>query len=201
MALKSPPQATSFHSLIVWTRGHNQSLEHKVLPHWPQVLLYETCIYLHTAAPWSLPCSLLPACQGLSNALSIDLWAIDKTRPDGGCDGASQSAFVQPCHVYSCGKRNINLCATVLSFLAITQFRSWLLKIALVLHIWAYENIKKKILHIITFITRGGVFKPVIFFQRKGGSGFRHINKHLLITPNIANIYFQRPHLKGLNSS
>lgn len=46
---------------------------------------------------------------------------------------------------------------------------------------------------IIVFTSRGGLFKPVIFSQRKGGLGFRHVNKHLLIISNRADIYFQRP--------
>lgn len=49
---------------------------------------------------------------------------------------------------------------------------------------------------IIIFIIREIIFIPVMILQRKGGSGFRRVNKHELIILNSANIYFQRSHLK-----
>lgn len=127
----------------------------------PSPLIWNTYIFTYSSP---LVSALLPAtapcrqpARGLSNAVNINLWAIHKNRPDGGCDGASQGAFVLSCHVYSCGKSNINLFATVLSFLVITQSRSWFLKTALVLDIWVYESIKEKILHMISSSSLLGV--------------------------------------------
>lgn len=167
MALKFPLKATSSHSLIVWTTGHNQTPEHEFLPHWPQVLFYERCIYLHTAAP-----GLCPAlcCQPARDWATLSVSICEQLTKTDRMEGAMEHHKVllySPVMCIPVARETLTCLPQSLSFLAITQFCSWFLKIALVLLTWAYERIKKNILHIITFISRVVFLNPSYFFRER----------------------------------
>lgn len=133
VALKYPPWATSSHSLIshqeaTTKKKKKQPKSTRFCHSGCQVHLFETRS-LQAPVPWSLPRLLqLLAVDSLPGDWAMLSISIREqfTKPDRGCDGVSQGAFVQPCHVYSCSKSNTSLFAMVLSFLVISQSDSWL---------------------------------------------------------------------------
>lgn len=172
--------------------------KHKVLPHWLQACLSETSDLTSTSPLVSAPLAATARCwqpaRGLSNAVNIRSWAIHKTRPDRGCDGVSQGAFVQPCHVYSCSKSNTSLFAMVLSFLVISQSDSWL-KTVLGLDIWVYESIKK-IPHIISLSSLlGKAFLKLMWFCEERDDQVLGLSTNIYWLYPIQPIFTSRGHI------